>query len=165
MTPQDRVPSAATPGDATRRAELAAAQEALVAALVAGGPLPPGFDAAGVEAASRALLRKRAGEVARTWPRLAMAYGERWPVAFAEWARDRPAQGAWRDGWDFARARPGSRTRAAALELALREAEWSYDGRTEPRRRRVSARRVPGGMIVRAFGRTRLLTPGVRHRY
>ncbi|MEU8189675.1 hypothetical protein AB0C00_20620, partial [Micromonospora carbonacea] len=48
--------------------DLAARQAELVAALVAGGPLPPGFVPAPVDAARRALLRKRAGDVARHWP-------------------------------------------------------------------------------------------------
>lgn len=141
----------------TPRAELAAAQAALVAALVGGGPPPAGFDPARLDAAAAALLRKRAGEVARAWPRLAAEHGPRWTPAFAEWARDRPPRGSWLDGWDFARARRGSLGPAATLELRCCEAEWRYDADAEPRRRRFFARRAPGGVLVRAFGRTRLL--------
>ncbi|MFC5945892.1 hypothetical protein ACFPZ4_31085, partial [Micromonospora harpali] len=47
--------------------DLAARQAELVAALVAGGPLPAGFAPTPVDAARRALLRKRAGDVARHW--------------------------------------------------------------------------------------------------
>ena len=42
-------------------AGLAARQEELVAALVAGGPVPSGFDPGRLAVARRALLRKRAG--------------------------------------------------------------------------------------------------------
>jgi hypothetical protein len=146
----------------TPREELAAAQAALVAALVAGGPPPAGFDPERLEATARALLRKRAGEVARAWPLLAAGYGPRWPVAFAEWARGRPPRGSWLDGWDFARAHRGSLGAAAALELLRVEAEWRYDAGAEPRRRRFFASRAPGGVLVRAFGRTRLLAPRAR---
>jgi hypothetical protein len=138
--------------------ELAAAQRRLVEALVTGGPVPPGFDTVRVAAAARALLRKRAGEVARTWPRLASSYGTEWRAVFTEWAANRPTRGSWRDGWDFARAERDSLTAAAATELAVCEACWSYDGTSEPRRRPFAARRIPGGFAVQAFGRLTLLT-------
>jgi hypothetical protein len=137
--------------------ELAAAQRRLVEALVAGGPVPPGFDPERVEAAARALLRKRAGEVALAWPRLASSYGTQWQAVFTEWAAGRPTRGSWRDGWDFARAESDSLTPAAATELAVCEAHWSYDGTSEPRRRSFALRRIPGGFAVQAFGRLTLL--------
>lgn len=138
-----------------RQEALAAAQRALVAALVAGGPLPPGFDAERVGAASRALLRKRAGEVARVWPATAAAHGPGWADEFARWASGRPTRGSWRDGWDFARAHRDALPPAAARELALTEARWAYDGRDEPRPRRFGLRRIPGGLTMIAFGRAR----------
>jgi hypothetical protein len=82
---------------------LAEDQEALVAALVAGGPVPPGFDAARVAAARDALLRKRSGEVAAVWPRLAASLGPQWTVEFGRWAAGRPPNGALHDGLEFAR--------------------------------------------------------------
>jgi hypothetical protein len=136
-----------------RFGELAAAQRRLVEALVAGGQVPAGFDSVRVAVAARALLRKRAGEVARAWPRLAATHGAEWPAVFVRWAAGRPARGAWRDGWDLARARHERLAPAARAELAEREARWSYDGVTEPRPRRLGARRVPGGLVVQAFGR------------
>jgi hypothetical protein len=116
---------------------LAHRQAELVAALVAGAPVPPGFDPALVGVAQRALLRKRAGEVARVWPMLAAAAGGRWPEEFAGWAVGRPPQGSLRDGWDLARAwsAAGRLAGPAAAELAGREAAWHYDGRSAPRRR------------------------------
>ena len=76
MTPEPRTASLPFQGGespfSTRRVgisgTLAARQAALVAALVAGAPDPPGFDPARLAAARRALLRKRAGEAAKHWP-------------------------------------------------------------------------------------------------
>ncbi|WP_206664139.1 hypothetical protein [Thermomonospora catenispora] len=130
------------------REALAAAQEALVAALVAGGPVPSGFDPDLLGAASRALLSKRAGEVARAWPALAASFGPRWGERFARWAEGRPPRGPWRDGWDFARAHRDALDPAAARELALAEARWRYDGNGEPRPRRFALRRIPGGGVA-----------------
>ncbi|WP_051571269.1 hypothetical protein [Cryptosporangium arvum] len=84
-------------------AELAARQAALVAALVAGGTLPPGFDAGRVDAARRALLRKRAGEVAKAWPLLAGSLGAAFTPRFVDWATGRPPAGSRADGLAFAR--------------------------------------------------------------
>ncbi|REE99547.1 hypothetical protein DFJ69_5060 [Thermomonospora umbrina] len=135
------------------RAALAAAQEALVAALVAGGPVPAGFDAERVGAAGRALMRKRAGEVARAWPALAAGHGADWGEVFGAWARGRPTRGAWRDGWDFARDHRAVLAPPAARELALTEAHWRYDGQGAPRPRRFGIRRIPGGLVTIVFRR------------
>ncbi|MGI8334041.1 hypothetical protein ACRYCC_29160 [Actinomadura scrupuli] len=136
--------------------ELRLAQEALVAALVAGAPLPAGFDAVRVGAAARALLRKRAGEVARAWPELARSYGPGWPGVFAGWASALPTRGSWRDGWDFARAHRGSLTPEARAELAVCEAYWARGAGGEPRRRRgIAVARFPGGVAVGVLGRVR----------
>ncbi|WP_433533568.1 hypothetical protein ACQPYA_22245 [Micromonospora sp. CA-263727] len=134
----------------------------MVAALVAGGPPPPGFAAAPLAAARAALLRKRAGEVARHWPLLAAGLAANWPAAFVEWAADRPTLGGLRDGWDLARA---LRARDAlpdlgADELALREAAFRYDGRHPPRPRRLPAvGRAGGAVAVQLARRTHLLRP------
>ncbi|MGI5168694.1 hypothetical protein ACQEU3_30535 [Spirillospora sp. CA-253888] len=134
-------------------AGLAAAQEALVRHMAAGGPLPPGFDAGAVHAAAVGVLRKRAGQAARAWPGLADAYGPRWTEDFTAWAARRPTRGSTRDAWDFARARRAELSPAAAWELALAETRWSYDGEAAPRRRVVAVRRVPGGCAVQVRGR------------
>lgn len=138
-------------------ADLAAAQEALVRAMTAGGPLPDGFDAGDVAAAARAILGKRAGDTARAWPALAASYGGGWADAFAAWAAERPTRGSLRDGWDFARAHRADLPAAARTELAAAEARWSYGGDGEPRRRLVAVRRVPGGLAVQVRGRLRVL--------
>lgn len=141
---------------------LADRQAELVAALVAGAPVPPGFDPRLVDAARRALLRKRAGEVRRHWPMLAAGLGERWLPVFTDWAAGRVPAGASRDGWDLARslAAAGGLPELAAVELAVQEAVWRYDGSSPPRRRWLPVVRRGGGAVVLQFaGRVR-----VRHR-
>jgi hypothetical protein len=144
---------------------LAARQAELVAALVAGAPLPPGFAPGPVEAARRALLRKRAGEVARHWPLLAAGLGAAWPAAYTEWATGRPGNGSLRDGWDLARELRdrGALPPLGAEELAIREAGTRYDGRNPPRPRRLPAVvRAGGAVAVQLAGRVRLLRPARR---
>ncbi|TDB74769.1 hypothetical protein E1264_40660 [Actinomadura sp. KC216] len=125
--------------------------------MTAGGPMPEGFDAEAVRAAAYGILLKRAGEVARAWPALAASYGPSWRKAFVAWAAERPTQGSFRDGWDFARAHHGDLDPGAARELALAEARWSYDGASPPRPRKAALRRVPGGAAVQVSGRVRVI--------
>jgi hypothetical protein len=141
----------------THDAALAAAQEALVLAMTAGGPMPDGFDAGAVRAAARGILLKRAAEVARAWPALAASYGTSWTEAFTGWAAERPTRGSHRDGWDLARERAAGLTAEAVRELAFAEARWSYDGESAPRPRRLAVRRVPGGAVLQVLGRVRVL--------
>ncbi len=117
--------------------DLAARQAAVIAALVAGGQLPAGFDQIRMSIARRALLVKRAGQVATAWPLLAASFGADWPSRFTTWADGRPPLGSLRDGWDFVRAlaAAGELPERALIELAEREATWRYDGRSVPRRR------------------------------
>ncbi|MFG1606262.1 hypothetical protein [Actinoplanes sp. NPDC049265] len=142
-------PGGAAPGLAERQAQL-------VATLTSGAPVPDGFDPRLIETARVALLRKRAGEVAKSWPALAASHGLRWHRAFAAWASGRPTQGSFRDGWDLARSltlRPD-----AAEELAAREAAYVYDGSAPPRPRRLPAlRRGDGSVIIQVAGRVRIL--------
>lgn len=121
---------------------LTARQAALVAALVAGGPDPAGFDPVRLDATRRALLRKRAGDAARHWPVLAASFGPRWYPAFAAVHAGRGPQGGLRDGWDVARAHRADLTDDAARELAEHAARWRYDGRSGPRRRRLGGARL-----------------------
>ena len=139
---------------------LAQRQAELVAALTAGAAVPPGFDARLVEVARVALLRKRAGEVARQWPDLARALGPDWPRRWARWAATRPTRGSLRDGWDLARdlAARGELPPAAGVELAAREALLHYDGADPPRPRRAPAvRRAAGSVVLQMAGRVRIL--------
>jgi hypothetical protein len=139
---------------------LAERQASLVAALTSGGALPPGFDARLVETARIALLRKRAGEVARQWPELARSFGSGWIREWSGWAATRPTQGSLRDGWDLARdlAGRGALPADAGLELATREAAMTYDGTSAPRARRLPAiRSAAGSTVIRFAGRVRVL--------
>jgi hypothetical protein len=139
---------------------LAARQAALVAALVAGGPVPAGFDEGLVGVAERSLRRKRAAEVAVAWPLLAAGLGDQWADRFSRWARGRPPRGALRDGWDVARelAFLGQLPAIAEPELALREVAARYDGRRDPRPRRLpSVRLVRGGCAIGLLGRVHLI--------
>ncbi|QJY46615.1 hypothetical protein [Pseudonocardia broussonetiae] len=130
------------PDAPSARDRLAARQAALVEALVAGGPPPPGFDATRLDATRCALLRKRAGAAAELWPLLAASFGARWSAVFAEHRDGHEPVGALRDGWDVARAVTGL-TGGAAAELAAREAAFRYDGRHPPRPRlRTRLRRM-----------------------
>ena len=130
--------------------DLAARQAELVAALVAGGPDPAGFDADRLAVARRALLRKRAGEVAAVWPLLATSPRMDWSATFTAFAASRAPAGALRDGWDLARElhRRSGLGDAAAVELAEREVAWRYDGRGDPRSRCGPAVRWAGGLVV-----------------
>jgi hypothetical protein len=139
---------------------LAERQAALVAALTSGAAVPPGFDDRRVEIARVALLRKRAGEVARQWPELAQALGAGWWREWSAWAATRPTRGSLRDGWDLARDLLARRElpAAAGAELAAREAALVYDGHTAPRPRRVPAvRGAAGSVALQIAGRVRIL--------
>ncbi|MFD9666339.1 hypothetical protein ACFWAY_32770 [Rhodococcus sp. NPDC059968] len=69
---------------------LAERQAALVRALVAAGELPEGFDRDAIDTASKALLRKRSGEVGGHLPHVSRALGDRFFALFAAWAEGRP---------------------------------------------------------------------------
>ncbi|RZU77034.1 hypothetical protein EV384_5746 [Micromonospora kangleipakensis] len=164
--PPVRAPIGGPPtGGAGPAGDLATRQAELVATLVAGGPLPSGFAPAPVDAARRALLGKRGGDVARHWPLLAAGLGATWPATFADWAAGRPTNGSLRDGWDLARELRDRGTLPAlgAEELATREAVTRYDGRGGPRPRRLPAvGRAGGAVVVQLAGRVRLLRPARR---
>lgn len=87
----------------TDGADLAARQAALVRALVAGEPVPPGFDVCAVRAAADAVLRKRAREVAARYPGLEHAAGPDFTARYVAWARTRPKRGTAADARGFAR--------------------------------------------------------------
>ena len=143
-----------------RAESLADRQAGLVAALTRGARVPEGFDARLVEVARVALLRKRAGEVAKQWPLLAASLRTNWLREFTAWAAARPTQGSLRDGWDLARelAARGGLPALAGEELATREATLRYDGRTAPRPRRAPAvRGAAGSVVVQIAGRVRVL--------
>ncbi|KQX55817.1 MULTISPECIES: DUF692 domain-containing protein [unclassified Streptomyces] len=85
------------------RQRLAVAQAALLSALVAGTPVPEGFDTRRIGVQSRALAAKRAGVVAKVAPELPEILGKGFRPAFLAYARTRPMSGGYRrDALDFA---------------------------------------------------------------
>ncbi|QFZ17624.1 hypothetical protein [Saccharothrix syringae] len=73
-----------------QRERLAAAQEDLLNALLADGPVPDGFDPERVRVERRALLNKRRAIVASLRPEVAAELGERFRPLFDEYASSRP---------------------------------------------------------------------------
>lgn len=147
--PGPRHPGSAEPAHASSAgSRLSADQAGLIATLVAGAPEPAGFDGRRLDATRRALLRKRAGEVATVWPLLAASLRPDWPRMFVEHAAGHPPLGALRDGWDLARAlrSRGLLPGGAVGELAERDADMRYDGTGAPR---------PRGRIARHLRRLR----------
>jgi hypothetical protein len=149
MTPRE-------PGSpASARADLAARQAALVAALVTGAADPAGFDPDRLASTRRALLRKRAGAAAAVWPLLAASLGPGWPAAFIASTAGRPPAGALLDGWELARAlhRRGELGDVAAVELAEREVTLRRTAGGHVPRRSPAVRRVGRGAVVQLLGR------------
>ncbi|WP_175410293.1 DUF692 domain-containing protein [Streptomyces sp. TRM64462] len=103
-------PGAAAPAGAVdvpdaARGRLGIAQAALLSALVAGTPVPEGFDRARLRVQSRALARKRAGVVAKLAPELPRMLGDAaYRDAFVAYAERCPLPGGYRrDALAFAR--------------------------------------------------------------
>ncbi|MHA3704863.1 hypothetical protein ACXR2U_22045 [Jatrophihabitans sp. YIM 134969] len=121
------------------RAEIAARQAALVAALTTGGAPPPGVDSHRVDVAATALLHKRAGEVAWRWPGLLATTSDR--KRFEVWARNRPRVSSLVEGWDFAEhlERAGDLTAPGAAELAAVRRRWARRADGSVRHRAVWA--------------------------
>ncbi|MFG3404970.1 DUF692 domain-containing protein [Streptomyces sp. NPDC048142] len=95
--------TAAVPVPAGTRDRAAVAQTALLSALVAGTPVPEGFDPRRLRAQSRALAAKRADVVAKVAPELPEILGGGYRAAFLAYAGSRPmSDGYRRDALDFA---------------------------------------------------------------
>ncbi|MEU6315620.1 DUF692 domain-containing protein [Streptomyces sp. NPDC047014] len=87
------------------RARVGVGQAALLSALVAGTPVPEGFDRARIRTQARALAAKRADVVARLAPELPGILGGPAPyrTAFLAYAKGRPMTAGYRrDALDFA---------------------------------------------------------------
>jgi hypothetical protein len=72
------------------RRRLAAVQAQLVRSLLRHEAPPDRFDASRVAQAGLALQRKRRRSIARAWPQLITALGERWPVLIDAYAEQAP---------------------------------------------------------------------------
>ncbi|MFJ8942184.1 DUF692 domain-containing protein [Streptomyces sp. NPDC102395] len=93
----------APPGGEAARQRLALAQAALLSALVAGTPVPEGFDRVRLGVQSRALAAKRADVVAKVAPELPSILGSEYRFAFVGYAQRHPMRGGYRqDALDFA---------------------------------------------------------------
>jgi hypothetical protein len=90
--------------DDAARAALARAQSGLLAALVAGGEPPPGFDEKRLRIQEFSLISKRRGTVARLRPDLVVLLGDDFAGEFEAYARGRPkpSGGSHADARDFA---------------------------------------------------------------
>ncbi|WP_455680322.1 DUF692 domain-containing protein [Streptomyces nojiriensis] len=93
------------PVEESARTRVALGQAALLSALVAGTPVPEGFDRGRIRVQARALAAKRADVVARLAPELPVILGGPDPYreAFLSYAKGRPmTSGYRRDALDFA---------------------------------------------------------------
>ncbi|MFD4575614.1 DUF692 family multinuclear iron-containing protein [Streptomyces sp. NPDC058417] len=95
--------SVADARDAAVRQRLGLAQAALLSALVAGTPVPEGFDRVRLGVQARALAAKRADVVAKVAPELPLILGGGYRAAFLAYAQGNPMRGGYRqDALDFA---------------------------------------------------------------
>jgi hypothetical protein len=160
---------------AARRAALGDAQAALVEALVAGGPMPAGFDHARGRASAEALLVKRWREVLQAWPTLRL-HDEVLDAPFRDWAATHPmvaGGGSAVDGLRFlrfvrshvavARQWDDELGPAVCRQRAVLELLWRVDERSGRARARrgpaLAVRWLVGGPVValRRRGQVRLL--------
>ncbi|MFI9819353.1 DUF692 domain-containing protein [Streptomyces sp. NPDC052013] len=137
----------ARPGDAEAgslepaRQRLALAQTAVLSALVAGTPVPEGFDRARMAVQARALAAKRADVVAKVAPELPRILGDGYRAAFLTYAQAQPMTGGYRqDALDFVeRLLPAGRPEDAGVRRELRE-WWLERSGSKPRSRRPAVR-------------------------
>ncbi|MFD7427939.1 DUF692 domain-containing protein [Streptomyces sp. NPDC059818] len=98
-----RPPVSGSVGPDAVRDRVAMAQTSLLSALVAGTPVPEGFDHRRLGVQSRALAAKRADVVAKVAPELPEILGQAYRGAFLTYARARPMSAGYRrDALDFA---------------------------------------------------------------
>lgn len=101
----DDRPTAGAGGPDGARTRLGLRQAALLSALVAGTPVPEGFDRQRIRVQARALAAKRASVVAKLAPELPalLGGGDAYLTAFLGYARGRPMTAGYRrDALDFA---------------------------------------------------------------
>ncbi|MBQ0964557.1 MULTISPECIES: DUF692 domain-containing protein [Streptomyces] len=137
--------------DAVRQ-RLGLAQAALLSALVAGAPVPEGFDRVRLGVQARALAGKRADVVGKVAPELPVILGARYRPAFLAYAQGCPMTGGYRrDALDFVAhvlgADPGDVDPGVRRELR----EWWLE-RSGP----VPRSTRPGARLARATRRVLL---------
>lgn len=114
-----------------QRSRYGEQQAAFLNALRTGESPPPGFAADNLAAASQSLIRKRARQVAESWPAVAHALGADYASAFERFARGTPppaeGEGA-ADGFAFACGLDQTMlTDEARAELLLARAVFIHD--------------------------------------
>ncbi|MFH8407683.1 DUF692 family multinuclear iron-containing protein [Streptomyces sp. NPDC018019] len=120
-------PATSTTDTTPARQRLAVAQAALLSALVAGTPVPEGFDRRRLRVQSRALAAKRASVVAKVAPELPDILGADFRPGFLDYARHRPMKGGYRqDAMDFA-VHLLAGNRPADAEARRRLTQWWRD--------------------------------------
>ncbi|KUO03428.1 DUF692 domain-containing protein [Streptomyces caeruleatus] len=136
---------------APARQRLALAQAALLSALVAGTPVPEGFDRVRLGVQARALAGKRADVVAKVAPELPVILGDGYRRAFLAYSHGHPmTDGYRRDALDFAgHLLTEGRLEDARVRTELRE-WWLERSGPKPRSRR------PGVRLARATRRVLL---------
>ncbi|MFE4967174.1 DUF692 domain-containing protein [Streptomyces sp. NPDC056660] len=133
-------PTAPEVTDVTRQ-RVGLAQTAVLSALVAGTPVPEGFDRMRMGVQARALAAKRADVVAKVAPELPEILGPGYRAAFLAYAQERPMAGGYRrDALEFAGrllrdGRAGDGTSRRRLE------KWWQDRASATPRRRALLRR------------------------
>ncbi|MFF5496973.1 DUF692 domain-containing protein [Streptomyces aquilus] len=141
----------AVPDTAPARQRLALAQAALLSALVAGTPVPEGFDRVRLGVQARALAGKRADVVAKVAPELPVMLGTGYRAAFLGYAHGHPMTGGYRrDALDFAGYLLGAGTVRDERTLAALREWWLERSGSRPRSHR------PGVRLARATRRVLL---------
>ncbi|MGW7170518.1 DUF692 domain-containing protein [Streptomyces sp. NPDC054884] len=143
-------PERTASGEAVRQ-RLGLAQTALLSALVAGTPVPEGFDRVRLGVQARALAAKRADVVAKVAPELPLILGSSYRSAFVAYAQGHPMHGGYRqDALDFA-AQLLREGRPAEVRARRELRRWWLD-RSGPAPRRSS--RLGLGPGLRQVGRS-----------
>ncbi|MBI1831525.1 MAG: hypothetical protein HYR84_08760 [Planctomycetes bacterium] len=142
---------------ANQRERAAQAQADLIRALVAGGPIPAGFDETRVRTAARSLVNKRRHALTRIWPRLAAIVGESYVDSFTIYATSNPlpdCANTGADGREFLRWLESRQalSDAARIEALAFDAHFTITPRGLRRRRGFHVswlkRRETGGWVV-----------------
>ncbi|UXY30614.1 DUF692 domain-containing protein [Streptomyces sp. HUAS TT20] len=137
--------------DDDTRERLALAQTAVLSSLVAGTPVPEGFDRVRMGVQARALAAKRASVVAKIAPELPVILGTEYRPAFLDYAHGHPMAGGYRqDALDFAGQLLAGRIEDAGVRRELRE-WWLERSGPVPRSRRpvVRAARAARRVLLR----------------
>ncbi|MFE7859036.1 DUF692 domain-containing protein [Streptomyces sp. NPDC057403] len=132
-------------GEATEpaRQRLALAQTALLSALVAGTPVPEGFDGVRMAVQARALAGKRADVVGKIAPELPVILGTAYRDLFLAYAHGHPMSGGYRrDALDFAEHLLASQTLPQGPARRELHAWWLERSGPAPRSRRPVVRAV-----------------------